>query len=227
MSVRVTDDVGAVAGRLVAEGLGAAVADRGRAVLVLSGGTSPDPVLDWLAENLAPAVAAATVVSWTDERVVPYAGDWTTWPVELNRRAAWARWFSRVDRPPVEIVPWSGSGSPEDAVAAWAVPAIDVLLLGMGPDGHVASLFPGHPAADAVGEAVVVRDAPKPPPTRISLTLPKLQEARRAVLLVTGIEKGARYREAQAGRASTPIGRYVPAGRWDVVADAAAGLEGA
>lgn len=227
MSVSTTDDVGAVAGALVAEGLAEAVAARGRAVLVLSGGTSPDPVLDWLAAHLDPAVGAATLLSWTDERVVPYAGVWTSWPADLNRRAAWARWLSKVDRPPREIVPWSGSGSAEEAAAAWSVPPIDVLLLGMGPDGHVASLFPGHPAERAVGEVVVVRDAPKPPPVRISLTLPKLQESRRTILLVIGSEKGARFREAQSGRASTPIGRYVPAGRWDVVADAAAGLEGA
>ncbi|MGY1453000.1 glucose-6-phosphate dehydrogenase assembly protein OpcA [Streptomyces sp. SS8] len=85
-----------------------------------------------------------------------------------------------------------GDGGGTDA----AVPAFDVLLLGLGPDTHVASLFPGHPAAEETGRTVVgVRRAPKPPPTRISLTLPALRAAREVWLLAAGEDKA----EAAAG----------------------------
>ncbi len=235
MTIRVptlhrADEVGPTAGALVAGALKAAVRERGAATLVLSGGTSPDPVLDWLSTHLDPLIAEVTTVTWTDERVVPYdaGADWSTWPAELNRRAAWERWFGRVTTRPREIVPWRGSGDPAAAVAAWEVPDIDVLLLGIGPDGHLASLFPEHRALSADGDAVLVTDSPKPPPVRLSLTLGKLATASRVVLLASGEDKGRRLREVAERRASTPIGRYVPAGSWDWVVDPAAGaaLEG-
>ena len=65
----------------------------------------------------------------------------------------------------------------------------DVLWLGMGPDGHVASLFPEHPAQRTFGvSAVAVEDSPKPPPERISLTWPVLNSARHVGLLVAGAD---------------------------------------
>ena len=70
------------------------------------------------------------------------------------------------------------------------MPAFDVLMLGVGPDGHVASLFPGHPGfAVTTGTVIAVRESPKPPPVRISLTLPALQTAGQAWLLAAGDEK--------------------------------------
>nr|WP_245769863.1 6-phosphogluconolactonase [Streptomyces radiopugnans] len=83
----------------------------------------------------------------------------------------------------------SGDGGPGGGPGG-AVPAFDVLLLGLGPDTHVASLFPGHPAAKETGRTVVgVRQAPKPPPTRISLTLPAIRAAREVWLLAAGEDK--------------------------------------
>nr|WP_245793437.1 6-phosphogluconolactonase [Streptomyces pini] len=82
-----------------------------------------------------------------------------------------------------------GGGTGGDGTGG-AVPAFDVLLLGLGPDTHVASLFPGHPAVRETGRTVVgVRRAPKPPPTRISLTLPALRAAREVWLLAAGEDK--------------------------------------
>jgi 6-phosphogluconolactonase len=81
-------------------------------------------------------------------------------------------------------------------------PVFDVLLLGVGPDGHVASLFPDHPGfAVTEGTAIAVRDSPKPPPTRISLTLPYLQTARQTWLLAAGDGKADAVARAVGGEA--------------------------
>jgi 6-phosphogluconolactonase len=80
-----------------------------------------------------------------------------------------------------------GPGSPDEE----AVPAFDVLLLGMGPDGHVASLFPGHPALRASGTSVGVHGSPKPPPERVSLTFGAIRRAREVWVVANGAEKSS------------------------------------
>jgi 6-phosphogluconolactonase len=99
---------------------------------------------------------------------------------------------------------------------------LDVCHLGMGPDGHTASLFPDHPLLDAHGVAAGISDSPKPPPERITLTLPKINGSRRIVLLVTGEGKS----EALARVMASPD-RHYPASLLDrakllVMADNAA-----
>ena len=69
----------------------------------------------------------------------------------------------------------------------------------MGPDGHTASLFPNHPLLGAHGVAAGITDSPKPPPQRITLTLPKLNESRRIVLMVTGEGKSEALARVMAG----------------------------
>ena len=69
------------------------------------------------------------------------------------------------------------------------MPSFDVLMLGIGPEGHVASLFPGRPELGDTRPVVAVRDSPKPPPTRLSLTLPSIQAAREVWILAAGEEK--------------------------------------
>ena len=100
-------------------------------------------------------------------------------------------------------------------------PALDVIVLGIGPDGHVASLFPGAPALDAPEQQLClgVHDSPKPPPQRITLTLPVLCAAQRCVLLATGASKADAV-NAMLGEPS----RHVPAsllrrGRLSVIVD--------
>ncbi|HEY0186125.1 MAG TPA: 6-phosphogluconolactonase [Cellulomonas sp.] len=98
----------------------------------------------------------------------------------------------------------AGVGTPEDAATAYAatlasyapegaeVPAFDVLMLGMGPDGHVASLFPGHAGLDVTGTATTgVHGSPKPPPLRVSLTFEAIRAAREVWVVAAGAEKAA------------------------------------
>src|SRR6202020_1947268 len=86
------------------------------------------------------------------------------------------------------------------------VPAFDVLMLGIWPEGHVASLFPGMPALYDERPVVAVRGAPKPPPTRITMTLPAIRRAREVWILAAGEEKAGAVRLAlsDAGPVQVP-----------------------
>jgi len=198
----------AVAARLVT-GLTDAFAARGGASVVLTGGGIGTKVLAELAA--APARDAINWphldIWWGDERFVP-AGD-----PDRNETGAWAALLDHVGVDPARVHPMPGPDGPDgddpeaaavryaswlaDAALADAagpddhgpVPAFDVLMLGIGPEGHVASLFPGLPALGDTRPVVAVRDCPKPPPTRLSLTLPSLQAAREVWILASGEEK--------------------------------------
>ena len=75
----------------------------------------------------------------------------------------------------------------------------DICLLGLGPDGHVASLFPEHPSSYAEGDVIAVRASPKPPPERISLTLPVINRSREVWFVVSGSDKAAAAKMALLG----------------------------
>ncbi|MCG7284396.1 6-phosphogluconolactonase [Cellulomonas sp. ACRRI] len=113
----------------------------------------------------------------------------------------------------------AGIATPEDSAAAYAaelaafapegadVPTFDVLMLGMGPDGHVASLFPGHEGVDVTGVPTVgVHGSPKPPPERVSLTFESIRAAREVWVVAAGAEKAAAVASAlsDAPVATTP-----------------------
>jgi 6-phosphogluconolactonase len=86
------------------------------------------------------------------------------------------------------------------------VPAFDVLMLGVGPDGHVASLFPEHPALYETERAVIgVRGSPKPPPVRISLTMRAIRRAREVWLLAAGDEKAGAVSMALGGAGEVAV----------------------
>jgi 6-phosphogluconolactonase len=108
--------------------------------------------------------------------------------------------------------------SPEESAAGYAaelatlaapgaVPAFDVLLLGMGPDGHVASLFPGLAGLDASGITIGVHDSPKPPTQRISLTFEAINAAQEVWVVIAGAEKAEQAAAALAGQHDVPAAR--------------------
>jgi 6-phosphogluconolactonase len=103
-------------------------------------------------------------------------------------------------RPDLAATP-QGPAASTPAVGGGVVqlPRIDVLLLGMGPEGHVASIFPDSPAVSADRAVVAVRDCPKPPPTRVSLGFPALTAAEEVWLLVSGEAKAEAVARALAG----------------------------
>ena len=88
----------------------------------------------------------------------------------------------------------------------------DLVILGMGPDGHTASLFPNHPAlTETARNVIAITDSPKPPPERVTMTLPVLNAARRACFLVTGEDKLPLVEEIVAGRSTLPAALVRPA----------------
>jgi len=201
----------AVAARLVT-GLTDAAAARGSASVVLTGGGIGTKVL----EELAAAPARDAIdwrhldIWWGDERFVP-AGD-----PDRNETGARAALLDHVDADPARVHAMPGPDGPDgddpDAAAAryasWLaaaagpqgpVPAFDVLMLGIGPEGHVASLFPGLPALGDERPAVAVRNSPKPPPTRLSLTFPSIRAAREVWILASGEEKADAVAQALSG----------------------------
>jgi len=149
-------------------------------------------------------------VWWGDDRYVPADDD------ERNEKGAREALLDALPLDPARVHAMAASdagfASPEAAAAAYADevgdhPSFDVVLLGMGPDGHVASLFPEHPALHETDTpAVAVHGSPKPPPIRLSLTFPALNTAHEVWFLVAGAEKAGAVRLALegAGRMQIP-----------------------
>ena len=202
----VLEDPEAVA--TAAAGVVTAALGAGARSLVLTGGTTPRRMYQLLAE--APVEWGRVSILFGDERCVPPADP------ESNYRLAKDTLLGRVD--PAAVLRMPGELGAEEAAAAYdaavgRLQPLDLVLLGMGEDGHCASLFPGRPELDAPGWAVAVHGAPKPPPDRVSLTLGCLRNARRVIFLVTGAGKADAYRKAAAG--SVPAG-MIPGAEWIV-----------
>ncbi|HET9647307.1 MAG TPA: 6-phosphogluconolactonase [Microlunatus sp.] len=137
---------------------------------------------------------------WGDERFVP-AGD-----EDRNADATLDILRSTLPLDPerVHIMPPSDAGMDLDTAAEsyareLGTTIFDVCLLGMGPDGHVASIFPEHPSSYAEGEVIAVRSSPKPPPERISLTLPVINRSREVWFVISGSDKAAAAKMALLG----------------------------
>lgn len=203
----------AVAARIITR-LVDAQASKGSASLVLTGGGIGGAALRAVRES--PAVDAVDWrrldVWWGDERFVARGSD------DRNEKAARETLLDHVDVDPDRVFPmgWAGGEDGNDADAAAAryaetlaartrhedhgpVPRFDVLLLGLGPEGHVASIFPESPAAHDERAVAAVHGCPKPPPTRITLTRAAITSANEVWIVAAGGEKADAARMALSG----------------------------
>jgi 6-phosphogluconolactonase len=186
---------------------------RGVAHLALSGGTTPGRTYELL--GAAPEELNGVEVWFADERCVAPED------AESNYRLAAETLLEPAHVPPERVHRMRGEAGPEEGArlyaeeltrelgdAGAAPPVLDLIVLGIGPDGHVASLFPGAATLDAGADAVClgVRDSPKPPPERITLSLAMLRAARECMLLATGASKA----DAVAAMLAEPS-HHVPA----------------
>jgi 6-phosphogluconolactonase len=198
----------AVAARIITS-IADAQAVRGEASIVLTGGGIGGATLRELAA--APAREAIEWsrldVWWGDERFLPAGSP------DRNETQAREALLAHVPLDPARIHPMAASndefGDDLDAAAeAYAAelgdPAFDVLLLGVGPDGHVASLFPDSASLADDRSVIGVRGAAKPPPTRLSLGLTAINTAREVWLIAAGEEKASAVRDALSGAVGLP-----------------------
>jgi 6-phosphogluconolactonase len=198
----VVDDVGRLADRLAVllAGDGRRAADaRGFFAVALPGGS--------VATTFFPGLASldfdwsSALFFWGDERGVPQDDP------ASNYGLARALWLGPAGVAPERIHRMRGEAPDIDQAAVdyadelvrllGAPPCLDLVVLGVGPDGHVCSLFPGHPLLREQKRWVAaVHDAPKPPPRRLTLTLPTLAAAKRLVFIAMGAPKAPVLREA-------------------------------
>jgi 6-phosphogluconolactonase len=174
-------------------------AAKGRFCVALSGGSLMDIISPHLGSNpLRDTVDwSSWQVFWADERWVPWRSP------ESNHGLAQRQLFNRVSIPEEQVHATDDSLSPVETAHAYEstlaavfqaeadqLPRFDLVLLGIGEDGHTASLFPGHPALQETRRWVVpVFDAPKPPPIRITMTLPVINHSRHVVFVAAGSGK--------------------------------------
>ena len=188
-----------------------AVSQRGRFTIALSGGSTPKSLFNLLASNAKAALPwDRTFFFWGDERHVP-----PTDP-DSNYRMVEEAMLSKVPVPPGNIFRMPAE-NPDAAAAAEAyektlrkffqleaggVPRFDLILLGMGPDGHTASLFPGTAALQEKSRLVVANWVEKLKTHRLSFTLPVLNAARCVAFLVSGTDKAATLKTVLEEKAS-------------------------
>jgi 6-phosphogluconolactonase len=238
--------VSAIAGTVIRESDAAALAARmagwiadciqekqGRFRIALSGGETPKTLYKTLASNTFRTRIdwQRLDVFWGDERFVPYSDP------RSNFAMARDALLCHVPIPPSHIHPMPVDGTPEDAAARYemllkelygsatldsAQPLFDLVLLGLGSDGHTASLLPGQPVLDEKEKWVAAVEAGREEP-RLTLTYPVLENNARIAFLVTGKDKADAVKHARASDITLPAGRLRPSGAvlWFLDGDAA------
>ncbi|OBG33554.1 6-phosphogluconolactonase [Mycolicibacter heraklionensis] len=205
------DALVAAAGDRLADAVESAIAARGRALVVLTGGGNGIALLHRLGEHAARIDWTKVHLFFGDDRFVP-ADD-----ADRNDKQAREALLGRIEIPAANVhaMPASDGDYGDDLDAAaqayqevlaanaepgQPAPDFDVHLLGMGPEGHINSLFPDTAAVKETTRLVVgVPDSPKPPPRRITLTLPAIQRSREVWLVVAGESKAEAVASAVGG----------------------------
>lgn len=212
------------AASVVLDAADAALATRGSFHLVLAGGSTPRALYHQLRE--VGAGDGGWHVWFGDERCLP-AGD-----PDRNETMARDAWLDASGIPAGQIHAIAAGVQPADAARRYSAALatcdqFDLVLLGLGEDGHTASLFPGQTPDQTAGlapdasAAVPVSDAPKPPAERVSLSAWRLSDARQVVVLVSGAGKPDAVRQWRAG-ADLPVSYIRPSSGVDVYIDEAA-----
>ncbi|NSW55947.1 MAG: 6-phosphogluconolactonase [Armatimonadetes bacterium] len=220
MRYEIFDDIHSLSQRaalLVANAARQAASERGWFSIALSGGSTPAKLFQLLAqpEWCERVPWQSTHVFWADERCVPPDH------LDSNYRMAHALLISRLVPPPAGVHRMEGEIEPHLAAdhyeaalhaALGSPPVLDLVLLGMGADGHTASLFPGTEALREFGRSVVANFVPRLDAWRLTLTLPAINSARQAVFLVAGADKAEKVAEiAHLGDAVDGCGDVPPA----------------
>lgn len=179
-----------------------AAATRGRATLAIPGGRSPGPVLTALAGLCSDFVRERLHLLWLDERAVPLGH------ADRNDVPTLAAWKAGGALPAFVHVMPAECADLDAAAADYARSlneatggsgALDACLIGIGEDGHLASLFPHHAGLKELAEVFAIHDSPKPPAKRLTLSLPVLHRAAHHVVLALGAAKGQIAKRAVLG----------------------------
>ncbi|XP_014261791.1 6-phosphogluconolactonase [Cimex lectularius] len=190
------------------------VRERGLFKIGLSGGS----LVDYLSKGL-PGISTEWdkwVVFFCDERVVPFQDADSTYGAYKKKL------MGKVPLDEKNFVPINPNLTAEDAAKEYIDklkkhfpdckwPEFDLLLLGMGPDGHTCSLFPDHPLLKEDNVWVApINDSPKPPPSRVTFTLPVLNNSRGCIFAITGEQKVEVFRKICKKAANFPAGLVLP-----------------
>lgn len=192
----------------------AAIGVRGKFLAALSGGETPKRTFEHLSRRGAELDWGRVHLFWADERAVPRTDP------SSNFRLARELLLSRLPVPDTSVHPWRTDLPPAEAardyqdtlarvfgIVPTETPAFDLIFLGVGCDGHTASLFPGSPGLEENGKWAVENSAPPPVGARLTLTLPVLNAARQAVFLAQGADKAPIVQRVLAGDRTLPAAR--------------------
>ncbi len=197
---------------MAADIVAATIRERDATRLALTGGTTPRACYELLSRIELPW--GRVTVFFPDERCVP--------PFDAESNFAMVDLVLLRQAAPASVHRMAGELGAEEAARRYdplvAAAPLDLVLLGVGPDGHTASLFPGNAALEAATHVAPVHGAPKPPPDRVTLTLRTLREAKRVLVLASGTDKADAVRRAMASE--VPAGMIAGA-EWLVTGDAA------
>lgn len=206
---RTPEEAARIAARLIAAVLCIAVERRGVATLALSGGATPlpllraligEPLVDWSAVHVF-QVDERVVARGDPARNLAALHEILVWTGPLPRRNLHPMWVDRSD-----LAGAAASYARELAALAGEPPVLDLVHLGLGGDGHTASLFPGDPALGVMGRSVAMTMA-HAGHRRMTLTWRVLNQARNVLWFVTGADKAGVVADLYAGGAPFPAGR--------------------